>query len=75
MPLTKRLLYSFYAAAIGGAALGLVVVVLSADAVGLLPDSLVDVVFSWRFVVPLFALSFLLAPWLSRRLPIVRGHV
>jgi hypothetical protein len=73
LTLVERLRYSLYLAAIAGAALVLALSIGSADAVRLLPASADKLVFSPFFWLALYAVSYVVAPLVSRRFPIVRN--
>jgi hypothetical protein len=74
MTLFERLRYSLYMAAIGGAAIILLISIASADVVGWLPASADKFVFSPFFLFALYLVAYLLAPLLSQRFPIVRNR-
>jgi len=69
----ERLRYSLYLSAVAGGILILALSVASADAVGLIPPSFVDRVFSHpMLLLGLYVVAYLIAPLVSRRLPILR---
>ena len=69
----ERLRYSLYLSAAGGGILILALSVASADAVGLISPSVVDrSVFNPLFLLGLYVVAYLIAPLVSRRLPILR---
>lgn len=70
MSFYQRLRYSLYLAAVGGALVGLVVAVASADVVGLLPTTAFDLLMSPGYLLVVFAVAFLTAPMVARRFPI-----
>jgi hypothetical protein len=70
MPLLTRLRYALYLAIVSAAAASLIVALASADAVGLLPGSAFQALFSPFFFLVVYAAAFVLAPWVARRLPI-----
>ncbi len=70
MSFYQRLRYSLYLAAVGGALVGLVVAVASADVVGLLPSAAFDLLMSPSYLLVVFALAFLAVPMFARRFPI-----
>ena len=73
MSLLTRLRYAPYLAVVGGAAVALLMAIASADAVALLPISAFDALFGPFFVLAVYGVSFALAPWVVRRLPIKQG--
>jgi hypothetical protein len=72
MPLFDRFRYALYAAAVGAAALGLVIALLSADAIGVLPTKAFDWIMSPWYMAVIYAVAFALSPILARRFPITR---
>jgi hypothetical protein len=74
MTLFERLRYSLYLAAVAGAIITLVISIASADVVGWLPSSVDKLVLSPYFLVALYLVAYLVAPWVSRRFPIVRNR-
>jgi hypothetical protein len=72
MTLFERLRYSLYLAAVGGAVIVLVISIASADVVGWLPPSAEKLVLNPFFPFALYLVAYLVAPWMSRQLPIVR---
>jgi hypothetical protein len=75
MPLLDRLHYALYAAAVGAAALGLLIALLSADAIGILPTRAFDWIMSPWYMVSVYVVAFIFAPVLAERLPISRNEV
>jgi hypothetical protein len=74
MTLFERLRYSLYLSAVGGAAIILVLSIASADVVGWLPPSAGHRLFSPFFLLTLYLVAYLVAPWVSQRFPIVRNR-
>jgi hypothetical protein len=74
MTLFERLRYSLYLAAIGGAVIILVISIASADIVGWLPASADKLVRGPFSLFAIYLVGFLLAPFVSRRFPIVRNR-
>jgi hypothetical protein len=74
MTVFERLRYSLYLAAVGGAVIILVISIASADVVGWLPPSADKLVLSPFLPFALYLVAYLVAPWLSRRFPIVRNR-
>jgi hypothetical protein len=72
MTLFERLRYALFLAAVGGAAIILVISIATADVVGWLPSSADRLVFSPLFLFALYLVAYLLAPWVSRRFRVVR---
>jgi uncharacterized membrane protein YjfL (UPF0719 family) len=70
MSLYQRLKYSLYLAAVGGALVGLVVALASADAVGLLPIAAFDFIMSPAYLLVILVVAFVAAPLLGSRLPV-----
>ena len=70
MTFYQRLRYTLYLAAVGGALVGLVITVASADVVGLLPTTAFDLLMSPSYLLIVFAAAFLAAPMVARRFPI-----
>lgn len=70
MPLYQRLKYSLYLAAVGGALVGLVVAVASADVVGLLPTAAFDLLMSPVYLLVVFVAAFLAAPMVAPYFPV-----
>jgi len=74
MTMFERLRYTVYLAAVGGATFTLFITLASADVVGLLHISAFDVIFSPYYLLAVFAIAFLAAPWVVRWLPIERNR-
>jgi formate/nitrite transporter FocA (FNT family) len=76
MTLFERLRYSLYLAAVGGAVIGLLISIASADVVGWLPPSAGNLLFSPVFPFALYLVAYLEGlNLLSRRAPNVKpGH-
>ena len=74
MPLLARARYSLYLAVVISAIVMLVVAIASADVVGLLPIGVFDALFSPFFFPIVYVVSYVLAPWLARRFPVVRPY-
>jgi hypothetical protein len=70
MSFYQRLRYSLYLTVVGGALVGLVVVVASADVVGLLPATAFDLLMPPGYLLVVFALAFIAAPMVARSFPI-----
>jgi len=62
--LFERLKYALYLAAVGGALIGLLVGLATADVIGLLPVAVFDMMFSPLYFVVLYVVVFIAAPWL-----------
>jgi hypothetical protein len=71
----ERLRYSLYLAAVGGAVFSLVISIAAADVVGWLPPSADNLFFNPYFPLALYLAAYLVAPWVSRRFPIVRRRL
>ena len=74
MSLFERLRYALYLAVVSFALIGLVVSLATADVIGLLPMAVFDMMFDPFYVVALYIVAFLVAPWVVDRLPITRGR-
>jgi hypothetical protein len=74
MTLLERLRYTLYLAAVAGALVVLAISVASADAVGWLPPAADAMVFNPFFPLVICLAAYLVAPWASRRFPIVRNR-
>ena len=70
MPLLVRLRYALILAIVGSAAASLLVALATADAIGLLPGSAFNALFSPFFFLAVYAAAFLLSPWVAERLPV-----
>jgi hypothetical protein len=70
--LLERFRYALYLATVGGALIGLLIVIASADVIGLLPITAFDALFNPLYFVALYVVAFVAAPSLAERLPIVR---
>ena len=70
MPLIARLRYALYLAIVLSAALSLILMLASADAVAILPSSASDLAFNPVMVFVLYVLSYVAAPSLAERFPI-----
>lgn len=68
MVLAARFSYALRLTAVGGAALGLTIAILSSDAVAVLPISYFDALLSPLYYVVIFGVSFAVAPWVAERL-------
>jgi hypothetical protein len=73
MSLFERLRYALYLAIVGGALIGLLVSVASADVVGLLPIAAFDMLVNPLYWVALYIVAFAAAPLVADRLPIARS--
>jgi hypothetical protein len=74
MTILQRLVYSVALAGVGGATITLFIALASADVVGLLPISAFDFIFSPYYLLAVFVIAFLAAPWVVRWLPIARNR-
>jgi hypothetical protein len=72
MTILQRLVYSIALAGVGGTIIMLLIAIASADVVGLLPISAFDFVFTPYYLLAVFVIAFLAAPWVVRWLPIAR---
>lgn len=70
MTIPERLRYALYLTVITGAGIALVLILLTV--VGWVRAPAIDFIFSPVFVVPLYFLTYLFAPWASQRFPIAR---
>ena len=70
----ERLRYSFYLTVVGGVAVSLFVSLASADAIGLLPATAFELIFSPFYWLGLFVIAFFAAPRVANWLPIVRDR-
>ena len=73
MSLFERLKYSLCLAAVSGAIIGLLVSLATADFIRLLPIAVFEMMFSPLYLVALYVVAFVTAPWVADRLPITRG--
>lgn len=69
LELSQRLKYSFQLAIPFAALFALVVVVASADVVGILPAAAFDLVFSPFYFIVIYAISFFVSPLIESKLP------
>jgi hypothetical protein len=67
MRLLDRFRYSFYLTVPAAALIGLAIAVASADGVALLPPRAFDLILSPVYLLLVFSISFLIAPWVARR--------
>ncbi len=72
MGFLQRAGYALIATIVAVAAVGLFIAIGSADVIALLPSSAFDLVMGPYLFVPIYAVAFLLAPWLSSRIAIKR---
>jgi hypothetical protein len=72
MGLVERFRYAAYLAVVVGAIVGLLLALGSADAIGFLPSSAFDLMFSPMLMLALYLVAFAVAPWVAERLPIKR---
>ena len=70
MSLYHRLRYSLHLAAVGGSLLGLIIVLASADVVGLLPRSAFDFLMSPGYLLIVFVVAFFSTPIVAPHFPI-----
>jgi len=73
MSLFERLRYAFYLATVSAALIGLLIVMASADVIGLLPIAAFDALFNPLYFLALYGVSFVAAPWVADLLPISRS--
>jgi hypothetical protein len=73
MSLFERLRYALYLAVVGGALIGLIVAIASADVIGLLPIAAFDMLFNPLYFVALYVVAFIVSPWVADRIPIARA--
>jgi hypothetical protein len=72
MSLFERFRYALYLAAVSGAIIGLSVSLATADVIGLLPIAVFEMMFNPLYLVALYIVAFVAAPWVADRLPITR---
>jgi hypothetical protein len=72
MPFLVRLRYALYLAIVLSAAVSLVVMLASADAIQILPASAFNFAMSPSLFLVAFAVGYLVAPAMSKRFPIKR---
>jgi hypothetical protein len=68
MQLLDRFRFSFYLTVPAAALIGLAIAVASADGVALLPPRAFDLILSPVYLLLVFSISFLIAPWVARRM-------
>ena len=73
MTLLARLRYALYLAAVGSAAIGLLVALASADDIALLPPSAFDAMLSPLFMLVMYGIAFAVSPWCAEHFPITRN--